>query len=476
MAETSQEESIFLYDKTIKEIFLDSEIDSAIDSEITLCGWIKTARRSKEIGFVALNDGTTQGDLQIVFDLNESVFSELFAEFSTGVSLQITGKIVASQGKGQKIEIQAKSAKVFGGVTEDYPLQKKRHSFEFLREITHLRARTNTFSAMNRVRSRLSFAIHEYFQSRDFHYIHTPLITSNDAEGGGQMFRVTVAEDEKILKNPEKDFFGKKSFLTVSGQLALETHCLGLGKVYTFGPTFRAENSNTARHAAEFWMIEPEIAFCELPGLMNIAEDFLKNIIAKVLSECSNEIDFFNQWVQKGVREEIENTLKEPFARITYTEAIEILEKSSQSFEFPVSWGIDLASEHERYLCEMHFKRPVILSNYPSGIKAFYMRQNDNDGDQNRTTVRAMDILFPRIGEVIGGSEREARYDVLCQKLEAQELALEDYAWYLDLRRYGSVPHSGFGLGLERLLMFLTGLGNIRDVLPFPRTPQNCLL
>ncbi len=455
-----------LYDQSINQLLH----SRGIGLKTCICGWVKTVRNSKEIAFLALNDGSSQKDVQIVVETSTSNFSEIMSRISTGASLQVKGEIKESNGKEQAIEILAEEIVVLGEAPSSYPLQKKRHGFEFLREIAHLRGRTNTFGAMNRVRSHVSHAIHTYFQEREFTYIHTPLITGSDAEGAGEMFRVTTAENGKAFEDGSGDFFGKKTYLTVSGQLAGETQCIGLGKIYTFGPTFRAENSNTVRHAAEFWMIEPEMAFYDLDDLIHFSEDFLKHLISSTLEHCADEIAFFNSWVHKGLLDELQTTLKSDFKRLRYTEAIELLLESKKTFEYPVEWGTDLASEHEKYLCEELFKRPVILTDYPAKIKAFYMKQGD---DEN--TVRAMDILFPRLGEVIGGSQREDNLEILEKRIVEHGQDLEAYQWYLDLRRYGSVPHSGFGLGLERMVMFLTGLSNIRDVLTFPRTPNNCL-
>jgi asparaginyl-tRNA synthetase len=458
---------------------------------VNACGWVRTKRESKNVSFIALNDGSVITNIQVVAD--STGFAEQLKNIHTGACICVEGKLVASQGSGQSVEIIAEKIDVLGVANPDeYPLQPKKHSLEFLREIAHLRPRTNTFGAVLRIRHSVAFAIHKYFNDNGFFYLHSPIITGSDAEGAGQMFQVTTLN----LKNPPKteegeidfkqDFFGKPTNLTVSGQLEAELGAMALSQVYTFGPTFRAENSNTTRHLAEFWMIEPEVAFADITDNMNLAEDFLKYVIKYVLDNCSEDIDFLHKRAeeedkQKKQEERAEMQLKErlkfvvenTFERLTYTEAIDILKNSNpnkkKKFQFPVeNWGIDLQSEHERYLVEKHFKKPVILTNYPKDIKAFYMRQNE-DGK----TVRAMDILFPGIGEIVGGSQREERYDVLYSRIKEMHIDEHSLWWYLDTRKFGTAPHSGFGLGFERLVQFITGMGNIRDVIPFPRTPQN---
>ncbi len=441
--------------------------------EVLVQGWVKTRRSSKSVTFVQVNDGSTLRDMQVVVG-EESPGYAAASALTTGSSVSVTGNVVESQGRGQKYEIQAREVQVLGGADpETYPLQKKRHTPEFLREIAHLRPRTNTFGAMARVRSAVAFAIHSFFQQRGFQYIQTPIITASDAEGAGSMFRVTTLN----LENPPRregavdaaeDFFGKPTFLTVSGQLEAEIFALALSSVYTFGPTFRAENSNTSRHLAEFWMVEPEVAFCEIDGLAELAEDFLKHIFRHTLDNCAEDMEFFNRWYNGEIISTLEGIAGSSFERITYAEAVDMLLRSGESFEYPVSWGVDLQSEHERYLTEKRIGRPVIVTDYPKEIKAFYMRLND-DG----STVRAMDVLAPGIGEIIGGSQREERRDVLLQRMLEAGLNEEDYYWYLDLRSYGTVPHAGFGLGFERTVQFITGMSNIRDVIPFPRTPKN---
>lgn len=424
----------------------------------TVHGWIRTVRDQKTFAFIEVNDGSTMGSLQVVAD------SSLLPEgLTTGASVIISGELVASQGKNQAVELKASEIRVIGRCDPTkYPLQKKRHTFEFLRTIAHLRPRTNTQGAVLRVRSALSFATHLFFQERGFLYVQTPIITGSDCEGGGEMFRVTTLEKP----DPEKDFFGKTAYLTVSGQLEGEILACALSDIYTFGPTFRAENSNTSRHLAEFWMIEPEMAFADLKADMECAESYLKFCVNYVLTHCREDLEFFDKFIENGLIQRLQNVVAAPFAHIPYTQAIEILKKAPKTFEFPVEWGVDLQSEHERYLAEEHCKKPVILTDYPAAIKAFYMRGN-SDGK----TVAAMDILVPKIGEIIGGSQREERLDVLEQKIEEFGLKKEDYWWYLELREYGTVPHAGFGLGFERLVLFVTGMENIRDVIPFPRFP-----
>jgi asparaginyl-tRNA synthetase len=432
--------------------------------QILLKGWIRTRRDSKGFSFLELNDGSCLTSIQVVADAATPGYAEI-AHFTTGASAIIEGRLVPSPAAGQKWEVQATRLELVGPAEASYPLQKKGHSLEFLRTIGHLRPRSNLFGAVFRFRSRLAFAVHQFFQERDFVYVHTPIITASDCEGAGEMFRVTTLKGN-LEEKPEADFFGKRAYLTVSGQLEGETFACALSNIYTFGPTFRAENSNTARHAAEFWMIEPEMAFCDLPGDMDLAEAFVKAMAKHALDHCAADLEFFAKFVDKQVLERLRFVVERPFQRIAYTEAVEILRKSGRTFEYPVEYGLNLQSEHERFLTEEHFKAPVTVFDYPREIKPFYMRLND-DGE----TVTAMDVLVPGIGEVIGGSQREERLDQLRENLRCHELREEDYGWYLDLRRYGTVPHAGFGLGFERLLMFLTGVANIRDVIPFPRTP-----
>ncbi|MDE6042254.1 MAG: asparagine--tRNA ligase [Muribaculaceae bacterium] len=453
----------------ISTIFSQPELDSTVD----VMGWVRTRRGNKYVQFVALNDGSTIRNLQVVFDMAKFSDEQLKA-VTTGSSIHVKGKLVESQGKGQTVEVQAEELEVFGTADETYPLQKKGHSLEFLREKAHLRPRTNTFGAVLRVRSALAFAIHKFFQEKGFFYLNTPLITASDCEGAGAMFQVTTLPLNDLPKNEDgsvdysKDFFGKSTALTVSGQLEGELGATALGAIYTFGPTFRAENSNTPRHLSEFWMIEPEMAFYDIEDNMELAEEFVKYCIRYALDTCRDDIEFLAEHYDKDLIPRLENVLAQDFVRLTYTEGVEILEKSGRKFEFPVHWGTDLQSEHERYLVEEHFKRPVILTDYPKDIKAFYMKQNP-DG----RTVRAMDVLFPAIGEIIGGSEREADYDKLLASIDERGIPMKDMWWYLDTRRFGTVPHSGFGLGFERLVLFVTGMTNIRDVIPFPRTPNN---
>ena len=441
--------------------------------QVLVQGWVKTRRSSKAVTFLHVNDGSTLRDLQVVVDETLPDY-HLVDSLSTGCSVSLEGTLVDSPGKGQKFEIHASKLDILGlADPTTYPLQKKRHTMEFLREIAHLRPRTNTFGAMARMRNSLAVAVHAFFQERGFQYLQSPLITASDAEGAGSMFRVTTLDLKNLPTKDsgvdyEADFFGKPAFLTVSGQLEAEIFALALTDVYTFGPTFRAENSNTSRHLAEFWMVEPEVAFCDLDSLAELAEDFLKYIFAHVLENCEEDLAFFNQWFEKSAIATLESIVNSKFERITYTKAIDILESSGQNFEFPVEWGSDLQSEHERFLCEQSIGRPVIVTDYPKEIKAFYMRIND-DG----RTVRAMDVLVPRIGEIIGGSQREERRDVLLDRIRQAGLTEEEYWWYLELRNYGTVPHSGFGLGFERTLQFVTGMPNIRDVIAFPRTPKN---
>ncbi|MCH7990356.1 MAG: asparagine--tRNA ligase [Planctomycetes bacterium] len=438
-------------------------------------GWVRTRRDSKQgFSFVELNDGSCMKNLQVVIDGSVPGYDETIKHVSTGSSISVNGELKESPGKGQRIELHASSLQLLGKADpETFPLQKKRHSFEFLREIAHLRPRTNTFGAIARVRNAVSASIHNFFQSRGFLYIHTPIITTSDCEGAGEMFQVTTLDLARLAQlqtevDFTQDFFGKRASLTVSGQLEAEIFATSLGDCYTFGPTFRAENSNTTRHLSEFWMIEPEMPFYELDDNMQLAEEFIQTIIRDVLENCAEDMEFFNLRIDKTVLETLNNILDHQFIRLPYTEAIEVLKNSGQDFEYPVDWGKDLQSEHERFLTEQHFKQPVILFDYPRSIKPFYMRCND-DGK----TVRAMDVLVPRVGEIIGGSQREERLDVLTERLTECNLDPEDYWWYLDLRRYGTVPHSGFGLGLDRTIQLVTGMTNIRDVVPFPRTPKN---
>ncbi len=448
--------------------------DTAVGTIVDVRGWVRTRRGNKYVQFVALNDGSTVHNLQIVFDMNKFNDEEL-KPITTGASIHVTGRLVESQGKGQKYEIQADTLEIYGTADDTYPLQKKGHTLEFLREKAHLRPRTNTFGAVLRVRSALAYAIHKFFHNKGFLYLHTPLITSSDCEGAGAMFQVTTLPLNELPRTDEgnvdysQDFFGKPTALTVSGQLEGELGATAIGEIYTFGPTFRAENSNTQRHLSEFWMIEPEMAFYDITDNMDLAEEFVKYCIRYVLDHCRDDIEFLAEHYDKELIDRLEFVLHNDFVRLTYTEGVEILEKSGHKFEFPVSWGVDLQSEHERYLVEKHFKKPVILTDYPKEIKAFYMKQNE-DG----RTVRAMDVLFPQIGEIIGGSEREADFGKLKQRIDELHIPMKDMCWYLDTRRYGTVPHSGFGLGFERLLLFCTGMTNIRDVIPFPRTPKNC--
>lgn len=427
-------------------------------------GWIRTRRDSKGFSFLELNDGSCLANAQAIVDHTTPGFENLHL-FTTGSSVTIEGSVVASPAAGQKWELRAKRILLVGHADAAYPLQKKGHTLEFLRTIAHLRPRSNLFGAVFRVRSRLAYAVHEFFQSRDFVYVHTPIITASDCEGAGEMFRVTTLKGDVDAK-PDADFFGKRAYLTVSGQLEAETFACALSNVYTFGPTFRAENSNTARHAAEFWMIEPEMAFCDLAGDMDLGEAFIKAMAHHAIEHCAEDLAFFAKFVDKGLMERLRFVVERPFQRVPYTEAVKILNNAGRKFEFPVEYGLNLQSEHERFLTEEHFRSPVTVFNYPREIKPFYMRLNDDE-----KTVTAMDVLVPGIGEVIGGSQREERLDVLERNMTFQKLRPEDYWWYADLRRYGTVPHAGFGLGFERLLMFLTGVSNIRDVIPFARTP-----
>jgi asparaginyl-tRNA synthetase len=447
----------------------------AIGQEVVLQGWVRTRRDSKAgFSFLELNDGSCFGNLQVVADKDLENYEDEIRRLSAGCSVSVEGRVRESPGKGQATEVQALRVIVHGWADpEEYPLQKKRHSFEKLREWAHLRPRTNTFGAVARVRNAISNAIHRFFQEAGFLYLNTPIITASDCEGAGELFRVTTLKLEELPKQAGQidyslDFFDRPSYLTVSGQLEAEIYATALGKVYTFGPTFRAENSNTSRHLAEFWMVEPEMAFYELTDNMDLAEQFLKRIFRDVLEQCDEDLQFFNQRIDKTVLATLEAMADAQFERLSYSEAVKLLEESGESFEFPIGWGQDLQSEHERYLTEKKLQKPVILFDYPSSIKPFYMRVNDDE-----RTVRAMDVLVPKVGEIVGGSQREERLDVLERRMVDQDLNPADYWWYLDLRRYGTVPHSGFGLGLERLVQFVTGMANIRDVIPFPRTPGN---
>jgi len=443
------------------------------DEAVTIQGWVRTKRELKDFTFAEVNDGSSLASLQVVINPDLPNYSKVVRQLNTGTSVEVAGILVPSPGKGQRIELRAESVAIWGEADpETYPLQKKRHSFEFLRTIGHLRSRTNSLGAVFRVRNACANAIHQFLQERGFLWMHTPVITASDCEGAGELFTVTSLDLKQVPLTPEQqvdysqDFFGKPTYLTVSGQLEAEIMAMAFGNVYTFGPTFRAENSNTSRHLAEFWMVEPEMAFCDLEGDMDLAEAFLKHVFKSVLEACPEDMEFFQQRIDKSVLETAHNIIEEEFERLTYTEAIAQLEKASRTFEFPVQWGLDLQSEHERYLAEELFKKPVIVTDYPTQIKAFYMRLSE-DGK----TVRAMDVLAPKIGEIIGGSQREERLDILEQRIRAQGLDPKDYWWYLDLRRYGTVPHAGFGLGFERLVQFMTGMTNIRDVIPFPRAP-----
>lgn len=458
---------------TVKKLL--AEGSALVGSIVDVKGWVRTRRGNKNVQFVALNDGTTIKNIQIVFDLSRFSDEEL-KPITTGASLHVQGELVASQGKGQSVEIQAQELQIYGTADPaEYPLQKKGHTLEFLREKAHLRPRTNTFGAVLRIRHALAFAIHNFFNDKGFYYFHTPLITASDCEGAGAMFQVTtlplsdLPKDEEGKVDYSKDFYGKMASLTVSGQLEGELGATALGCIYTFGPTFRAENSNTPRHLSEFWMIEPEMAFYEIADNMDLAEEFIKYCINYALEHCADDIQFLNDMFDKELIERLKFVVHNDFVRLPYTEGIRILEQSGEKFEFPVYWGVDLASEHERYLVEKHFKKPVILTDYPKEIKAFYMKLND-DGK----TVRAMDVLFPKIGEIIGGSQREEDYDKLMARITELNIPMKDMWWYLDTRRFGTVPHSGFGLGFERLVLFVTGMQNIRDVIPFPRFPGNC--
>ncbi len=459
---------------SIRDIFRNRE--DYLDKDVTIGGWLRSIRAQKAFGFLVVNDGTFFEPLQVVYGDSLDNFAEI-SKLNVGAAVIVKGTLVATPKAKQPFEIQAKEVYIEGASAPDYPLQKKRHTFEYLRTITHLRPRTNTFQAVFRVRSLIAYAIHKFFQERDFVYVHTPLITSSDAEGAGEMFQVTTLDLNNIPKDPEgrvdfsQDFFNKPTNLTVSGQLNGETYAMAFKDIYTFGPTFRAENSNTTRHAAEFWMIEPEMAFYDLKDNMILAENMLKYIINYVLEHAPEEMNFFNKFIDKGLIDRLKHVAESDFAHITYTDAIKILEQHNDEFEYKVTWGTDLQTEHERYLTEKEFKRPVFVTDYPKEIKAFYMKMNEDN-----KTVAAMDCLVPGIGEIIGGSQREDDYDKLVARMEELNLNKEDYDFYLDLRKYGSVRHSGFGLGFERCVMYLTGMGNIRDVIPFPRTVNNCEL
>ncbi|SHH82839.1 asparaginyl-tRNA synthetase [Caloranaerobacter azorensis DSM 13643] len=454
----------------VKEIYRNTE--KYIDENVVVSGWVRTIRSSKSFGFIELNDGSFFKNIQIVFEDNLDNFKEI-SKLPISTAIKVEGLLVATPNNKQPFEIKAKSITIEAESDKDYPLQKKRHTFEYLRTIAHLRPRSNTFSAVFRVRSLVAYAIHKFFQERGFVYVHTPIITGSDCEGAGEMFRVTTLDfdnlplDENGKVDFKKDFFGKETNLTVSGQLNVEAYALAFRNVYTFGPTFRAENSNTARHAAEFWMIEPEIAFADLKDDMELAEEMLKYIINFVLENAPEEMEFFNKFIDKGLLERLNNIVNSDFERITYTEAIDILKKSNKNFQYPVEWGNDLQTEHERYITEEVFNKPVFVTDYPKDIKAFYMRLNDDE-----KTVAAMDLLVPGVGEIIGGSQREERHDILVNRMKEMGLKQEDYWWYLELRRYGGVKHAGYGLGFERAIMYLTGMTNIRDVIPYPRTPR----
>jgi asparaginyl-tRNA synthetase len=455
----------------IADLFAQGE--AYVGKTVRIQGWVRTKRDSKAgISFIELNDGSCLKSAQIIAEHGHQEYQEILAKITTGSSLLVEGTVVPSPGKGQPVEIRANRMKLYGPSDPlTYPLQKKRHSFEFLREIAHLRPRSNTIGAVTRIRNRLSYAIHQFFQDRGFYYIHTPIITSSDCEGAGEVFRVTTLGPESLISAPvenfyQNDFFARPAFLTVSGQLQAEIYALALGKVYTFGPTFRSENSNTSRHLAEFWMIEPEMAFCDLQDNLELAEAFVKHLVGAVLASCSEDLEFFSRFIEPALPETLEQTVGAPFEIISYTEAVEFLRKSGEAFTFPVEWGNDLQAEHERYLTEKLFQKPVAIVDFPRALKPFYMRVNDDE-----QTVAAMDILVPRIGEIIGGSQREERREVLLEQMKLKGISPDDYRWYVELREFGSVPHAGFGFGLERMVQFTTGLPNIREVIPFPRTP-----
>ena len=456
----------------VKELFRNT--DEFAGKTVEVGGWIRTLRSSKTFGFIELNDGSFFKNVQVVFNNDLSNFNEI-SKLTISSSIKVTGNVIITENAKQPFEIHANNIEIFNLSDNQYPLQKKRHSFEYMRTIAHLRPRSNTFNAVFRVRSVLAYAIHQFFQERGFVYVNTPLLTSSDAEGAGEMFNVNSFDLANVPKNEDgsvdfsKDFFGKPAHLTVSGQLNAETYAMAFRNVYTFGPTFRAEDSNTVKHAAEFWMVEPEICFADLKDDMDLAEDMIKFIFSTVLEKCPEEMEFFNNFIDKTLLDRLHNVINSDFGRITYTDAIKELEKANDEFEFKVSWGIDLQTEHERYLCEKVFKKPVFVTDYPKDIKAFYMKQNP-DGK----TVAAADLLAPGIGEIIGGSQREENYDKLVTRMKELNMPLDEYGWYLDLRKYGSCNHAGFGLGFERAIMYLTGMQNIRDVIPFPRTPKNC--
>jgi len=459
-----------------RELIKDVLNSDAVDVDVTVGGWVRTRRDSKGgFSFIELNDGSCFGNLQIIAPNTLENYQDEVTQLFPGSSVMVKGRLVKSEGQGQAVEVQAETIKVYGFADPaKYPLGKQRVSFERLRELAHLRPRTNSFGAAARVRNALAYATHKFYQERGFYYVHTPIITASDCEGAGEMFQVTTLDLDNLPKTDkgaidyQKDFFGQKSSLTVSGQLEVETYACSLGNVYTFGPTFRAENSNTRRHLAEFWMIEPEIVFADLDDDADLAEDYLKYLLTFVLENCAEDLDFFNKRIDKTLLENLQSIIKSTFVRITYTEAVDILQKCGETFEFPVEWGHDLQSEHERFLTEKEFNAPVIVMDFPKTIKAFYMRLNDDD-----KTVAAMDVLLPKVGEIIGGSQREERLDVLNRRIEEQGLETEGYWWYSDLRRYGTVPHAGFGLGFERIVQFCTGMHNIRDAIPFPRTPNS---
>lgn len=437
--------------------------EQPVGQQISIAGWVRTKRDTGSFSFIEVNDGSCLANLQVIADQKLDNYAAEIKPLSTGSSVMIEGQLQQSPAKGQAVELHAEKFRVIGTADpETYPLQKKRHSFEFLREMTHLRPRTNALGAVGRVRSRLSFGVHQFFQDRGFLHIHTPVITTSDCEGAGEMFQVTTGRE----KSGDEQFFGRSAGLTVSGQLQAEVYALALGDVYTFGPTFRAENSNTSRHLSEFWMLEPEMAFCDLKGNMQVAEEMLKYLLNDAMSSCAEDMELFDKFIEKGLLKKLQGVVEKDFAHISYTEAVELLKKSNRKFDFPVKWGLDLQSEHERYLTEEVFQCPLTVTDYPTTIKPFYMRVNED-----RETVAAMDILVPGIGEIVGGSQREERYDVLQARMIEAGINIADYDWYLDLRRYGSVPHSGFGLGFERLVQFVTGMANIREVIPFPRTP-----
>lgn len=460
--------------ETIRRTKISDLSQCEFGSQVSVKGWVRTRRGNKQVNFIALNDGSTINNIQVVADIVK-FGEECLKPITTGACIHVIGQYVKSEGKGQSGEIQADKIEIYGAADpQEYPLQKKGHTLEFLREIAHLRPRTNTFGAIFRMRHHMSYAVHKYFNDHGFYYLHTPIITASDAEGAGSMFQATTLDFNNVPRTEDgkidysQDFFGRQTNLTVSGQLEGELGAMSLGAVYTFGPTFRAENSNTPRHLAEFWMIEPEVAFYDIKDNMDLAEDFLKYLIRYALDNCKDDLAFLNEMYDKELIERLEFVLSNDFIRLTYTEGVQILEESGHKFEFPVYWGADLQSEHERYLVEKHFKRPVIMTDYPKEIKSFYMKQNE-DGK----TVRGMDVLFPKIGEIIGGSERESDYDKLMSRISELGMNTEPIWWYLDTRKFGTAPHSGFGLGFERLMLFVTGMSNIRDVIPFPRTPKN---